>query len=175
MAAVVVTAAMAGTLLAPPLANAASPSVTVDASPVAASAQRAASAAHAYRTRATHLMRGYQARFGGRLTPTERARVETLTSDGLAALRTLDARAQRTANLARTGASTARINRARQEALDAHTQATTQLQAAITELQPLLARHLGLFEALQAKEDLDQAMRDLEALGTALESIPRAR
>jgi hypothetical protein len=93
----------------------------------------------------------------------------------LSALRTVDARSQRTAALARRGAPAARINAARQAAIDAQTNATTQLQAAVTELQPLLARHLGLFEALQAKSDLDRSLSDLEALGRTLRAIPQAR
>ena len=166
--------ALVGTLLAPPLAEAASP-VTTEKNGVAATAAQAASSAHAYRTRASELMKGYQTRFGPRLTSDERSRVDTLTRQGLTALRTLDARAQRTAYLARTGASPKRVNQARQAAIDAHTQATTQLRGALTELQPLLARHLGILEALRAKADLDQAMRDLDALGETLRGVPPSR
>ena len=149
--------------------------VGVDQSAARGAAERAASAAHAYRSSAGTLLQGYQTRFGSRLTPAESSRVAELTRRGLAALGTLDRRAQRTAALARQGASATRINAARQAAIAAHAQASAQLQAAVTEVQPLLARHLGLFEGLQAKADLDRSMRELDDVGSTLRAIPVAR
>ena len=144
-------------------------------SDVLPAAELAARAAASYRAQASRLMRGYQRQYGSRLTAAEQARVASLTDQGIVALAALESRSRHTATLARQGAKPARINTARQAAIDAHARATGQLTSAIGELQPLLAGHLGLFEALQAKGDLDRALRDLEAVGTRLRAVPLAR
>jgi hypothetical protein len=66
------------------------------------------------------------------------------------------------------------VNAARERAIAAHAQARRDVDAALTELVPVLSTRLHFLELLQARNDLESSLAGLDRLGQQLQAIPVA-
>ena len=147
---------------------------TSNASSIASAATVAAQSASAVRKEAKGTLQSYLDDYGDRLIAGERERVTYWQRTGDRSLRQVQVQARLTAALARSGASAARVNAARQAALVAHAQARRDVDAALSELVPVLSERLTFFELLQARADLESSLAGLDRLGEQVQAIPVA-
>ncbi len=147
---------------------------TSNASSITSAATVAAQSASAVRKEAKGTLQSYLDDYGDRLIAGERERVTYWQRTGDRSLRQVQVQARRTAALARSGASAARVNAARQAALAAHAQARRDVDAALSELVPVLSERLTFFELLQARADLESSLAGLDRLGEQVQAIPVA-
>jgi len=147
---------------------------TIDASTIAAAATTAAQSATQVRKEANATLQSYLDDYGDRLSATERERVTYWQRTGDRSLRQVQIQARRTAELARSGASSARVNAAREKAIAAHAQARSDVDAALNELVPVLSQRLSFVELLKARADLESSLAGLDQLGKQVQAIPVA-
>jgi len=145
-----------------------------DSSTIASVATAAAQRAATVRKQASSTLQSYLDDYGDRLSSAERQRVTYWQRTGDRSLRQVQVQSRRTATLARSGASPSRVNAARQSAIAAHAQARRDVDAALTELVPVLSQRLSFLELLQARADLEASLTGLDQLGRDVAGIPVA-
>jgi hypothetical protein len=145
-----------------------------ETSSIVSSATAAAQSATRVRKEANGALQGYLDDYGDRLSAAERGRVTYWQRTGDRSLRQVQIQARRTAALAHSGASPTRVNAARERAIAAHAQARRDVDAALTELVPVLSTRLHFLELLQARNDLESSLAGLDRLGQQLQAIPVA-
>lgn len=118
-------------------------------------------------------LQDYLAAYAGRLSRAEYTRVSNLTAKVDRDLGTLAARAAVTTQLARSG-NRKGASRAATAAVTSYQRSYDEAIATLAEVQPILQPKLGLFEALEAKADLDTRLDEFRAVGEQLKATSAA-
>lgn len=140
------------------------------ASTIAGQAAQAAGSLSRFRVQMRALLADTLARYGARLSPAEREQMTALARRVDAELGGLERTAKGTVRLLRSGRNGPARDAARRAVLEyerAHAEAT----ATLAQVQPILAPHLGLFEALEAKSLVDGQFRQFEGVGDQLRAV----
>ncbi len=114
-------------------------------------------------------LQGYLATYGSRLSRAEYTRVSKLTAKVDRDLGSLAAKAATTTRLVRSG-QRARAASAAATAFTAYQRSYEEAIATLAEVQPILQPKLGLFEALDAKTDLDARLEEFRGVGDQLKA-----
>lgn len=118
-------------------------------------------------------LQSYLAAYGSRLSRAEYTRVAKLTAKVDRDLGALASKAARTTQLVRSG-NRNRASRAASAAVTAYQRSYDEAIATLAEVQPILQPKLGLFEALEAKADLDARLDEFRAVGEQLKETSAA-
>ncbi len=170
VAAVVLTA-----LLAPLSPSVATPTAAaISQESVTTKAASAAREARALRREAGALIRDYQARYGDRLTTTERERLDLHRATADRQLATVVVTTRRLSQLVASSATPARLRSAARAALSAHRRARVAAETSFEAVRATLEPRLSLWEGLQALRDYDAMIGRFDILGDRLTDISRS-
>ncbi len=137
---------------------------------VTAEAVDAAASVAQFRSRMNVLINDYLNRYAARLTPAERAQMGALARKADADLGRLERTTKATPRQLKAGAHRAAAASARRGLLEferSYAEATQTL----TQLQPILQPHLGIFEAIEAKSTVDQELATFRQIGEQLSDV----
>jgi thioesterase domain-containing protein len=133
----------------------------------------AAKAVAQFRADMRSILDQYGRRYGARLAPTERDRMAALIQKVDNDLGRLERTARATARQVKAGKPRLAATSARQ-ALVGYQRSYAEATATLAEVQPILAPHLGLLEALEAKSQVDQQFARFRLIGEQLASVERS-
>jgi|GEM_PF-6053282 len=133
----------------------------------------AAKAVAQFRADMRSILDQYGRRYGARLAPAERDRMAALTQKVDNDLGRLERTARATARQVKAGRPRLAATSARQ-ALVGYQRSYAEATATLAEVQPILAPHLGLLEALEAKSQVDQQFARFRLIGEQLASVERS-
>ncbi len=157
-------------------ASASAAAVVAPAGVNAASSTAAGNIAKAvvnFRADMNALLASYVTNYGDRLSPADLANAKALIAQADSSLDGVQAATARTAALASSGASKAKVLVAARAAEKAFTTSHDQALAALNQITPILKPKLGLFEALGAKRDSDSKLSAFSDLGVKISALTK--
>lgn len=140
---------------------------------VVTGARNVAKAVVDFRADMNALLASYLTNYGDRLSAPELVTAKELISKADSSLIGVQNATARTAALAGSGASKARVLSAARAAERAFTTSHDQALAALNQITPILQPKLGLFEALGAKRDADAKLSTFDRVGGKITALTK--